>query len=333
MDRNELLEALKPEAKKIDEAMQEDLASVESDELADILNHAIFQGGKRIRPLLTVFSCRLIAASDEKEKMADHNLYRLAMVFEYLHAASLLHDDVIDNALQRRGRPAANRLWGVPAVILAGDFLHVRAMMLAGAIGGGDNVNLLGRAIMAMIEAEFLQKKIAEEKDQSEDLYFSVLNGKTAALISSACEAGILYAGGTIEERKAVAAYGGSLGLAFQVIDDLLDYLGDPAKTGKSVGNDFVEGKMTLPLIKAFSQAPPQERYPIETLLAGDSGTREAHIDEARNFIDNNKGFESSMDLAKELINKGCRELEIFPSTAAKEVLNSLANYVLTRKK
>ncbi len=334
MDKNKLLEALKPEADKVNQAMRKDLASLDSTELSDVLHHAIFNGGKRIRPLLTIFSAGLLpGAAMHAHQSSAKGLYQLAMVFEYLHAASLLHDDVIDKAEVRRGKPAANRKWGVSPVILAGDFLHARAMMLAGTIGGTESVDLLGKAITAMIEAEFLQKKNAEERDRSEKRYFAVLQGKTAALISSACEVGMLYNGGSVKERKAVAAYGANLGHAFQVIDDLLDYLGDPEKTGKSVGNDFVEGKMTLPLIRALNQATKKEKNKILRLLSKESQDRTTYIDDAREFINKYDGFAYSKSLAQGLITYACRELDIFPTSPIKDILIGLANYVLTRKK
>lgn len=321
-----LLAGLKARAAQIDAVMEEDLAGIESPLLAEIIRHAIFQGGKRIRPLLC-----LQAAALTDSPPADTAL--LAISFEYLHAASLLHDDIIDHAELRRGRPTANTLWGAGPVILAGDYLHARAMTLAGEIGGRPVLAVIGRATAAMVEGEFLQMRVAGESLVSEADYFRVLEGKTAALIAAACEAGILHNQGTAEQCAALRRYGANLGLAFQIVDDLLDYLGDPARMGKAVGNDFQEGKMTLPLLRALNQAQPDERQFLARLLAAGPEERKTCQEEAREIIAGSHGFADARARAEELINEACCCLEIFPASGAKGLLLGLASYVLSRDK
>ncbi|MCJ7603619.1 MAG: polyprenyl synthetase family protein, partial [Desulfobulbaceae bacterium] len=259
MNKSELLSLLQPDIEQINETMRNEISQCGNAVLQQILEYALFNGGKRIRPVLTVLSARLCAFSRMPEGLAEEdelqppvNLYRLAAVFEFLHGASLLHDDVIDNAGKRRGKPSANSVWDNTQVILAGDFLHTRAMTIAGTVGDHHTLSLIGSATAAMIQAEFQQMQTVQERNLSEKNYFSVLRGKTGCLISAACEVGAYFTEGSDEHQRALRSYGDALGLAFQVIDDLLDYQGDPSKTGKAIGNDFVEGKMTLPFIHAL---------------------------------------------------------------------------------
>lgn len=326
MDMNALFDQIKAEAAVIDKTMQEDLASIESPLLQKVLNHAIFNGGKRIRPLLNVLASRLCSKEDE-------TIYKLSIVFEYLHAASLLHDDVIDHADQRRGHDTANAVWGNTSAILAGDYLHTRAMLLAGTIGGEQCLEIISQATSAMVESEFLQMQTAQDINIADENYYAVLRGKTAALISAACETGIWHTGGNKEQAVAMQTYGTNLGLAFQIVDDLLDYLGDPAKTGKIVGNDFQEGKMTLPLIYMLNKAKDDDRNFLLDLLNADGQKRLAQVETVRNLIETTGGFEYAKQSAKDLIDSAINELHIFKDCPAKEILIGLAHYVLIREK
>jgi len=321
-----LRDTLKTEAAAIDAAMQADLAMVESPLLREVLHHAIFLGGKRIRPLLVRFSACLIAAPSPC-------LNTLASVFEYLHAASLLHDDVVDHADLRRGKATANQLWNNAPVILAGDYLLARAMGLVAAHGGAECQRLVGEAIRAMVEGEFLQMRVAETQDRSEASYFAILHGKTAALIAAACEVGIVIAGGTTAQRQALRTYGTNLGLAFQIIDDLLDYEGDPAETGKAVGNDFQEGKMTLPLLIALATAEEAGRDRLRGWLTARPETRRAAFGEAQQILATSGALQASRTKAESLITEAVATLNLFPDNKARQVLTGLAGYVLTRTK
>ncbi|MCK5339427.1 MAG: polyprenyl synthetase family protein, partial [Desulfobulbaceae bacterium] len=226
MDKDKLLDLLKPDRETIDATMRSELSSIDNSLLSEVIQHGIFNGGKRIRPMLTVLAARLCspdafsAANDSGQKVTQ--LFLLAIIFEYLHGASLLHDDVIDRADTRRGKPSANALWGTTPVILAGDYLHTRAMVLAGTAGNTRCLQTIGHATAAMIEAEFLQMQNADHHNLSEKDYFDVLNGKTAALIAAACKVGAIAAEGTEDQCQALESYGANLGVAFQVVDDLL---------------------------------------------------------------------------------------------------------------
>ncbi len=329
MHHNELLLCLKAEASKIDKAMHEDLAAIDSPLLAEIIAHTLFGSGKKVRPALVVMSARICGCSQD-------SIYRLAGAFEYLHVATLLHDDVIDHADQRRGRTAANRIWGNSPAILSGDYLHARSMFLVGTLGGKRCLEIICRATAAMVKGEFLQMRNAADLNQSENDYFAVIKNKTAGLIAAACETGAVFACDIEKYQKALQVYGNNLGMAFQVIDDLLDYQGDPHKTGKAVGNDFCEGKMTLPLIHALSCASAIDRDFILAILAGKKETRGNHFQAVRSLVEHYGGFDYAGQKAVLLIDKALAALEVFEDNQAaseKKALTGLAHYVLARDK
>ena len=334
MNQSELISLLKPETAQIDQVMRQDLMGVGNPLLKEVLEYAIFNGGKRVRPLLTILAARLCRQSQGEEFIPDLNakLYRLALPFEYLHAASLLHDDVIDRAERRRGRTSANQVWDNTHVILAGDFLHTRAMLLAGTLGGVECLTAIGSATAAMVESEFLQLQNAAGLDRSQARYFEVLTGKTAALIAAATTAGAIFAGATLQEREALHTYGTNLGLTFQIVDDLLDYEGDREKTGKAVGNDFQEGKMTLPLILALDSADQNGRQRLLDLLLSTPDERLLAFSEARAIIRQAGGLVAAKEKASALVNEAIDALSIFTHSPELEVMIALALYVLNRE-
>lgn len=335
MNHHELAALLKPQTALIDQVMHQDLEVVTNPLLHEVLNYAIFNGGKRIRPLLAVLTARLCwqRHSPKERQPLTTDLYRLALTFEYLHAASLLHDDVIDQADSRRGRSTANRVWDNTHVILAGDFLHARALLIAGTIGGPDCLAIVSQATAAMVESEFIQLENAAQLNTSRARYFEVLNGKTAALISAAACTGVIFAKGSTEERKAVHTFATNLGLTFQIVDDLLDYLGDPIETGKAVGNDFQERKMTLPLIYALDQANSQDRDTLWGLLTSSENDSSSGFASAREIIDRSGGFKKAREEAENLVREAVSSLDVFTKGPELDVLIALSQYVLNRKR
>lgn len=332
MQPQALKQHLKTEATRLDGVMAADLAAVSNQRLAQVLEHALFAGGKRVRPLLTLLAANLTAAARKAAPtVAADKLDLLAISFEYLHGASLLHDDVIDHASQRRGRETVNQRWDTAHAILAGDFLHARAMLLAGSAGGVTCLELIGEATQAMVAAEFLQNEAMVNQDWREETYFAVLEGKTAALIAAACECGAVSAGGDGEQRRALYRYGANLGLAFQIVDDLLDFLGDPAATGKAVGNDLQEGKMTLPLLLAGQTASEAEGRRLREIMALAPSARRAAFAEVRGVLEKTGAFAACRRRAEELIAAGIAGLAIFPGGREVEVLSALGTYVLHR--
>jgi octaprenyl-diphosphate synthase len=328
---SQLKELIEPDIIGVEVTMQSDLDSL-ADQLdgllMEVLRYGLFNGGKRFRPLLTTVAARLCGRNGQ-------DIYPLAIAFEYLHAATLFHDDVIDNADIRRGKPAVNRAYGTVAAILAGDFLHARSMAIIGECGGVEALKIFCGATSGMVDGEFLQLRNAMNFNQSEEDYFSAITGKTALLIAATTEIGALAAGAKSRERQALRKYGSNLGCAFQIVDDLLDYLGDQKSTGKPVGNDLAEGKMTLPLILAMNRAEPSDRQHLLEILQ-DADLRRKCFEEVTGLIVEYNGFTDTRMKAEALISGAISQLEIFPhahQSRDRMILAGLAQYVLTRKK
>lgn len=323
-------ELLGEEIVRINQAIEEDLAEL-SDQidplLEEVLRYSLFNGGKRVRPLLVLLASRFCGKDNEQ-------LYRLAVGFEYLHVATLMHDDVIDRADTRRGKDSANKKFGLVAAILAGDFLLARAMTMVGEIAGQQGLSIFCDATRAMVDGEFVQLRNNEQYELSEQKYFEAIQGKTAQFISAACEVGAVFASASAQEQQAFKIYGSNLGAAFQIVDDLLDYLGDTQKTGKQVGNDLVEGKVTLPLILSLKQAEDDERRKLLELL-GDETQRQNSFGEVVQLVEENGGFSASRNKAEQLVEEGLAQLSSIQckEPLAAEILTGLARYVLARNK
>ncbi len=318
-------------ARQVEDAMRRDLTHAlhgNDPLLAEVLQYALFGGGKRLRPLLVVLSSRICGRHDV-------DLYLLASAFEYLHVATLIHDDVIDHADQRRGRPSVGSKYGMAAAILAGDWLHARSMHLIGRLTGTRGLDIFCGATAAMVDGEFLQLRHVADIDIDEERYFEVIQRKTGRLIASTCEIGALYAGANGRQQKALARYGAKIGAAFQVVDDLLDYQGDQEATGKKVGNDFIEGKLTLPLLHALLRAGPTERQHLADLITGDRTQPEAYARLYRS-VERLGGFTSARSTAEGLVEKAVAELHLFTGCEDREshaLLGGLARFILERNR
>ena len=318
-------------ATRVEAAMRQDLSTALAGcdpLLGDILDHALFSGGKRIRPLLTVLCSRCCGRDDD-------NLYLLAAAFEYLHVATLVHDDVIDHAPKRRGKVTVAARFGMAAAILAGDWLHARSMALIGQLTGAQGLDIFCRATAAMVNGEFEQLRYVANTSTSEAQYFAVIRQKTSNLIASTCAIGALYAGANAEHRAALTAYGDRIGAAFQVIDDLLDYQGQSEATGKAIGNDFIEGKLTLPVLHSLARTDATERQRISELFAGDRTSPEAY-GQLCTFIERHQGFATAAQSARELIEQALTALDPFAASgvcAEITLLKELAGYILSRNK
>jgi len=334
--KKQLLQAIAPDVAQIDQAMKEDLLNSThgcDPLLIEVLFYGIFNGGKRLRPLLVLLAARLAGASEKR--MPHKTLLQLAIAFEYLHGATLYHDDVIDQADMRRGKPSVVEKFGEISAILGGDFLHSRSMFLVGSTAGSEALNVFCYATNAMVDGEFLQLRNARNYNLSEEDYFAAIRGKTALLIAATCEIGAMAGGATEAERKALTAYGLGLGIAFQIIDDLLDYQGDTVSTGKAVGNDFQEGKMTLPVILALKKAQDGEKKRLLSLLS-DADASGNGFAEAYGLIEKNDGFSESKKQAELIVGEALTGLEMFTgddASVVRNTLHTLAEYVLIRKK
>lgn len=313
-----------------EEVMRADLAAALADSdplLHEVLEYALLGSGKRLRSFLTTICARLCGGGEK-------NISLLAAAFEYLHTATLIHDDVIDHAASRRGKASVVRRYGMTAAILAGDWLHARSMRLIGSLAGAQALEVFCTATADMVDGEFLQMRHAEDLAMTEEQYFSVIKKKTAGLIRAACAVGALHGQGSPEQVAALALYGEKIGLAFQIADDLLDYLGEEEQTGKETGNDFAEGKMTLPLIHALRQATTQEQELLRRSLADNqqSGAFAA----VRSILAENGSVVYCRSRAEEEMRAGLAALACFTRQEQQEdiaALRSLADYVLNRER
>ncbi|CAK8720487.1 Polyprenyl synthetase [Candidatus Electrothrix laxa] len=324
-----LIDVIQRHAERTEEAMLLDLELTQADndpQLIEVLKYSLLKGGKRLRPVLAILSSRLCGRND------DDNLYLLAATFEYLHAGSLVHDDVIDHAENRRGKESVVKKYGVAAAILAGDWLHARSMHLVGTLVGQEGLDIVCNATQSMVDGEFLQLRYAANPTVTEEQYLSVVLRKTARLISATCEIGALYGHADPAQQSALARYGKKIGIAFQIIDDLLDYLGDEQATGKLVGNDFIEGKMTLPLIHALAHASGSDK--AELIKALETSRDSAGCARARQLMHAADSFAFSRQRACQETEKGVAALSCFDNRQHREsltILEQLAGYILHR--
>lgn len=326
-----LAAAVKAEAERINTYMRADLERMAPELdglLLEVLDYGLFNGGKRIRPLLVVLAARLCGRSDE-------GAYRLGCAFEYLHAATLFHDDIIDSSATRRGKESVHKKFGVIEAILAGDFLHAHAMASVGKLTGTQGLEIFCKATTGMVDGEFMQLRNAAKHNLSELEYHNAIIGKTGLLIAAACEVGAIYGGGDGEKSRALRQYGINLGCGFQIVDDLLDYLGDPEKTGKAVGNDLAEGKITLPLIFTINSAGEDDRARLLKIINSPE-LRSQVTEEVCSLIHKYGGFVAARKKAEETVAAGVSGLSLFTGDSVQTeriLLEDLARYVLTREK
>jgi octaprenyl-diphosphate synthase len=234
--------------------------------IPEVANHLISSGGKRLRPMLTLASSALFGYTGE-------NHIKLATSVEFMHTATLLHDDVVDESDLRRGKSTARMIWGNQASVLVGDFLLGQAFRMMVDVGSLDALDVLSSAACVIAEGEVLQLSVAKNMETTEDDYLSVIRAKTAALFAAAAEVGPIVADAGKSGRNAMKSYGMNLGLAFQLVDDALDYGGKAADLGKNVGDDFREGKITLPVILAYRRGTEDERAFWRKAIEGGEST------------------------------------------------------------
>jgi len=287
--------------------------------------YVLSSGGKRVRPALLLLAARLCGYQGD---MA----VPLASVVEFIHTATLLHDDVVDSATLRRGLASANTLWGNEASVLVGDFLFSKSFSLMVGVGSLDILRVFSSATTVIAEGEVMQLLCTGEIDLTEERYIGVVRSKTAILMSAACEAGAILGGVCPDRQKALADFGMSLGIAFQLMDDTLDYIATEEEFGKSIGHDLEEGKITLPLIHTLRHCSPAERIAIEAVVEKDEMT----LDEFRHvsgLVKQYGGITYTVDAARRYIGDCCSRLEQFEVSPVKTALLGLAEYVVTRSR
>lgn len=289
--------------------------------VSQIADYIVSAGGKRIRPALV-----LMMANAWGYQGSDH--HRLAAVIEFIHTATLLHDDVVDESRLRRGRPTANALFGNAASVLVGDFVYSRAFQMMVAVNNMRVMQILADATNVIAEGEVLQLMNMHDPDVTEERYLQVIRSKTAKLFEAATELGSLIAGAPEEAIAAASEYGRSLGTAFQLIDDVLDYSGNASDIGKNVGDDLREGKPTLPLIYLLQHGSTEQRALVRDCIArGD----EAHFDEILSAITHSGALEYTRKKALEASQRAIDVIVGLPTGEYKDALAALAVFAVNR--
>ncbi|WGI23571.1 polyprenyl synthetase family protein [Amylibacter sp. IMCC11727] len=299
------------------------MASKHAPRIPEVTAHLVDAGGKRLRPMLTLAAARLCGYDGPYH-------VHLAATVEFIHTATLLHDDVVDESERRRGRPTANLLWDNKSSVLVGDYLFSRSFQLMVETGSLRVLDILANASATIAEGEVLQLTAASDLATTEDVYLQVVRGKTAALFSAATEVGGVIAGASDDVTKALYDYGDALGISFQIVDDLLDYGGAAASLGKNTGDDFRERKLTLPVIKAIAKADETERaFWVRTIEKGDQ--RDGDLDHAMSLMAKHDTLESTRQDALAWAAKARTALSSLPESDLRNLLMELSDYVVSR--
>lgn len=293
-----------------------------------ISGHTLSAGGKRLRPALVALSGRAV-----QNTFPARTIYASAAAAELIHMASLIHDDVVDNADARRGRPTANAAFGNQISVLVGDYLLAKSIHLAAGEGRIDVIRMFSRVTVGLSEGEVLQITAKGDVDTSEETYRRIIEKKTAGFIAGCCEVGAVLAEASPTVLDAVSSYGLNLGLAFQIADDLLDYTGDPAITGKPRCGDLREGKMTLPLILALRDMAAGERRSLLEILQEPEALTEGDIACVQEAISRHDGYERTAWVARGYVHAAQAALAALPPTPYRSALSELADYALTRQR
>ena len=319
---NRLAELVAPDMERVNAAILARTGS-EVAMIPEVANHLISSGGKRLRPMLTLAMARLGGY------LGDGHV-KLAAAVEFMHTATLLHDDVVDESDLRRGKIAARMLWGNEASVLVGDFLLGQAFKMMVEVGNLHALDILSSAAGVIAEGEVMQLGTAKNTATNEDEYLAVIRAKTAELFAAACEVGPALAGSEKAELAACRSFGMNLGIAFQLIDDALDYGGKSAKLGKNVGDDFREGKITLPVVLSFRRGTESERAFWNRTLA-DGNIRDGDLDEAISLMAKYHSIEDTVGRARHYGAIATDALALVPSSEIKSALEEAVAFCIGR--
>ncbi|MES2145578.1 MAG: polyprenyl synthetase family protein [Pseudomonadota bacterium] len=299
------------------------MASQNAPRIPEVSAHLIEAGGKRLRPLLTLAAARMLGYDGPFH-------IHLAATVEFIHTATLLHDDVVDESARRRGRPTANLLWDNKSSVLVGDYLFARSFQLMVETGSLRVLDILSNASATIAEGEVLQLTASRDLGTDEAVYLQVIRGKTAALFAAATEVGGVIAGASEAQIADLATFGDALGIAFQIADDLLDYGGDDGAIGKNTGDDFRERKVTLPVIKAVARATSEERaFWVRVIEKGDQ--REGDLTQARALMHRHRALDAARDEALDWAARARAALANLPDHPLRQMLDDLTLYVVSR--
>jgi octaprenyl-diphosphate synthase len=291
--------------------------------IPEVANHLISSGGKRLRPMLTLATAAMFGYE------GDHHI-KLATSVEFMHTATLLHDDVVDESDLRRGKSTARTIWGNQASVLVGDFLLGQAFRMMVEVGSLEALDVLSTAACVIAEGEVLQLSVAKNMETTEDDYLAVIRAKTAALFAAAAEVGPIVASTDRATRSALKSYGMNLGLAFQLVDDVLDYGGKAAETGKNVGDDFREGKITLPVILSYRRGTAAERDFWKASIEGGEND-DVRLEKALGLIGKYGALNDTIQRAQHYGTIARDALAPLPNSPWKDALNDVIDFCISR--
>ena len=321
--KNKIITAAADDLEKIEIALKTNLDPY-LEMVKNISGHILFSGGKRLRPLLMILCARICGY-----KGAD--LIHFSTMFEYLHVATLLHDDVIDQAEIRRGKKAAHHVFGAAETVLTGDYLLAKALSIAGETNKMAIIKLAASITEQMAQGELLQMLNQRNPDLTENDYFQIVNSKTAVLIQAACESGAILAESSPEIINLISNYGKNIGIAFQIADDILDYSAETKILGKQVGADLREGKLTLPVIYTLKNANSSERSFIEKVIQ-DVNFSNIEFEKLINIMNKYNSLTYCQNEAKKFVNKACYQLKDMPQIPELQILYDIADFVVARE-
>ena len=313
---------LATEMEQVNVLIRDRMASKHAPRIPQVTAHLVEAGGKRLRPMLTLAAAKICGYG------GPYHIH-LAATVEFIHTATLLHDDVVDESGQRRGRPTANLLWDNQSSVLVGDYLFSRSFQLMVETGSLKVLDILANASATIAEGEVLQLTAAQDLATTEAIYLQVVRGKTAALFAAACEVGGVIANAPADQIKALFEYGDALGISFQIVDDLLDFSSTDA-IGKNVGDDFRERKLTLPMIKAIAKADGAEReFWQRTIAKGDQ--RDGDLQQVLELLVKHGALDDTRDIALDWAEKAKSALAVLPDDPIRDMLGDIADYVVSR--
>jgi octaprenyl-diphosphate synthase len=321
--KQKILSAVETDLDDIEKALADNLNPY-LDLVSDVAGHLLFSGGKRLRPLLMVLSARICGYTGDYEKT-------FSTALEYLHTATLLHDDLVDDAAMRRGKKVAHATWGNSITVLVGDYLLARALSVSAGTGRLRVVQVLAELTENMSQGEVHQLMRKGDVKLTEDEYMEVIRRKTAMLFEAACQVSAIISDAPQEKEKALAAYGYNLGIAFQMADDLFDYILQTADFGKEVGADLREGKLTLPVIHALKQAPPDDRDLMIKIIQNHDFTTD-DFTTLIGFLEKYGGIEYTQKRAAAYIETAKAALSSFAPSPTRETMLDIADYALARR-
>ena len=317
-----ILELIREELERVERKMRE-VSHIEHDQLRTILDYLLGSGGKRLRPALVLLSSKFYPADAEK-------VTSMAAAVETLHTATLVHDDLIDNAFLRRGNPTLNAMWNSAATVLTGDYLFARAATFAAETESVHVVSIFAQTLMTICNGELNQIFSSDEGQLTRECYYQRIYSKTASLFAASTEAGAVLGGATQTEARALRDYGYNLGMAFQIVDDVLDFAGNEGDLGKPIGSDLRQGIITLPTIY-FLEAHPGDETVTRVLSSRDEGDDEVRA--AVEMIKESGAIESSIAEAKRFAARSRDALFILPHNDYRQAMLDLADFVVERRK